>query len=261
MYMVTPSIWELVKKCVNEHELNILLNLNKENKTDMENPISLIENITDKDITPIDPLEETLQRPAFMNPNVTNDLSRTIYQNPNVSLQGDPNQFKPNESFRERMNKSIMVRDPLEETFNTTNPNRKRFRVIDNDDDEIYLMSKKQKIDNMPSIPLTQAEFQPRETSSPIPNRPMIPVLPLSSCQKTDTNKPFTCEQCGRGFTRKYSLTRHLMTVHKPKPAETQTVVPVRSLRSRKRAAPIDDEVLQNSKYQRLNETFDKWQT
>lgn len=261
MYMVTPSIWELVKKCVNEHELNILLNLNKESKTNMENPISLIENITDKDITPIDPLEETLQKPAFMNPNVSNDLSRSIYPNPNVSLQVDPSQIRSNESFRERMNDSMPARDPLEETLDTMNPNRKRFRVIDNDDDEIYLMSKKQKIDNIPSIPLTQAEFQPRETSSPIPNRPMIPVLPLSSCQKTD-NKQFTCEQCGRGFTRKYSLTRHLMTVHKPnKPVETQAAIPIRSLRSRKRTAPVDDEILQKSKYQRLNETFDRWQT
>ncbi len=59
MFMVTPSIWELVKKCVNEHEQKLLDNLNKDT-SDLKNQSkshtsSIIHNISNRDITPLEP--------------------------------------------------------------------------------------------------------------------------------------------------------------------------------------------------------------
>ena len=56
MYMVPPSVWELVKKCVNEHEQKNLENLNKTHDTSIpENKTSeTIHNISSRDITPLE---------------------------------------------------------------------------------------------------------------------------------------------------------------------------------------------------------------
>ncbi len=58
MYMVTPSIWELVKKCVNEYEQKLLDNLNKDNTNPTNQSKShtsqIIHNLSNQDTTLLD---------------------------------------------------------------------------------------------------------------------------------------------------------------------------------------------------------------
>lgn len=56
MYMIPPSVWELVKKCVDEYELKRLEELNKDTsiKPAMSRGEQILSNISSQDIVPLD---------------------------------------------------------------------------------------------------------------------------------------------------------------------------------------------------------------
>ena len=254
MYMVSPHIWELVKKCVNEHEQKVLDNLNRD-ITDVRNQSristsSLIHNLSSRDITPLNPSlssinlskpeiprtpqdEINISDPSYHR---SKDRSRSFID-PNLSLGIEPLNVSqiplPDDSFGQ----------PSFNPINLTQPSNKSNRS------QINLTGSSFKSnESFGKLPRPESEyiheageyenFRPFRTSSPVENDPTIPILPLPSCQERQQRSPiktrsrtgaiaaqipavviprndkFICEYCNKRFARKWNLKKHVQTIH-----------------------------------------------
>ncbi len=220
MYMVTPSIWELVKKCVNEHEKKILDNLNNESST-FHDPTksdiptsSIIHNISRKDITPLEPsLSSTLDLSKPSNPQApedevnyepsvtsfhrSQDRSRSILD-PNISHSSSRvNVSKiplPNDSFDESsFNPINMSQHSNKSKINLSQPT---FNLSDSFGRLPQNFPSESSLHNIDSYD----NFNPRGTSTPIdrslilpdpnPVPVPIPIQTLAACKKKLPRSP-----------------------------------------------------------------------
>lgn len=218
MFMVPPSIWELVKKCVNEHEQKLLDNLNKDTSK-YENPnetptSSIIQNISNRDITPIDPNLSIPSNPQIPQDEIDLNLSQTSYHrskdrsrsflsrdssqsfiNPNVSQSSRPSHVNasqvplPDDSFDEYEN------PPIDLSQNSTSRNKSKVNITRPSfysDKSFGKLPLPENLSPEPSIadPGDYKFFRPKRTSSPIDRGVVIPILPLPSCEKRLPRSP-----------------------------------------------------------------------
>lgn len=134
MYMVTPSIWELVKKCVNEHEQKLLDNLNKDtSEIRQHSTSSIIHNISSKDVTPLEPDVTIPPNQPSRHDEIDLDHSKTSYHrskdrsrsflDPNISYSSNRHSTLPDDSFNQSRPSSHRLND---ESRISLNPNLSR---------------------------------------------------------------------------------------------------------------------------------------
>lgn len=217
MFMVPPSIWELVKKCVNEHEQKLLDNLNKDTSK-YENPnetptSSIIQNISNQDITPIEPNLSIPSNPQIPQDEIDLNLSQTSYHRSKdrsrsfLSRDSSQSFINPNVSQTSRRSRVNVSQVPLpDDSFDVTvNPpinisqhsNKSKLNLTQ---PSVYSDKSFGKM-SLPRDPSPSPEpsiadpgdytfFRPKRTSSPIDRGVVIPILPLPSCEKRLPRSP-----------------------------------------------------------------------
>ncbi len=265
MYMVPPSIWENIKKCVNDHEKRILYDLNKPlDDTIPSRNITLPDVSISKDPTPNpnpNDSQSTFHRSQDRSRSILeSSLPHSITQQfslPDESISSTKQSSKidisnitdPNPSFGR-----IPVPKPDSSlSFNKGDiSNYENFRPprtsTPNDTYEPYFP--------IPAIPQPQPTPQPYiNPPPPSPSQYIdpivpVPVRPFPNCLPTNTafnrsmintrtrtgilDKPnitnqFRCQYCNKTFARKWNLKKHILTIHKqqnlPDPGEPAPTV------------------------------------
>lgn len=294
MYMVPPSIWELVKKCVNEHEKKILDNLNNESSIHKDptksniTTSSLIHDISSKDITPLEPSMSSdlnLSRPLHpeapqdeidLEPSQTSfhrsqDRSRS-FLNPNISHSSmNLSQIPlPQDSFDESSHNPANMNMSQHSNRSKINLSQPAFNMSDSfghlpqnfppESDESY------------------GNFLPRQTSTPIlpePNNPIpIPIPKLAICRNNLPRSPIktrtrtgalptaepviglnNCIYCGKRFARRWNLKKHINMIHLQNVAPDPDQ-PVITSSKRKEQTDFNQPLFVKS---RRSSNFDKW--
>lgn len=300
MYMVPPSVWELVKKCVNEHEQKLLDDINKDTSISMDSnkskTSSIIQDISSRDITPLEPSISSnldLSKPSnphtprdeidqsqsetsyhrsidrsrsFINPNISFNKSKSSI-NPNISTLSGSQIPLPESSFEEQSFQPINISQ--HSTRSKIDLNQPSFQS----NDSFGRLPPPENISPTPYVhdPEDYDLFIPRNTSSPINQKPLIPILPLPECSKrlprspiktrTKTgslpqqifprNNQFICDYCNKHFARKWNLKKHINTIHLQEIAPDPDQPPITAFK-RKQQTDFSQPLLKRK-------NFDQW--
>jgi hypothetical protein len=252
MYMVPPSVWELVKQCVNEHEQKTLESINTpKNTLENENITSqTIQHLSKRDITP---LSKSVSKKVTEDSNTSTSINPTslLQSQDMLQLTSDHNATKnipdtqinsPNETFSSSNESNISLSQhslPAEISY-MNSPKSQEISRLDTFDN---FKPMKSSTPHNSFHNVSQPDPIQSKTSSFADSQAIIPVKTFPNCnspiktrmktgaisKKTSHNNKFKCDYCNKYLSRKWNLKKHILMVHKLKtsPNSIKRVNPV----------------------------------